>query len=135
MKSVDTNLLVRLIVRDDQRQVAASEEWIISEAAANGPILINSIVLCEIAWVLGSAYGYSRQEVAEELADLIGSGSFLVEDESEAGAGLNALLKNCDFSDGVIAHRNLRLGSDATGTLDRTAATRLPGFEFVRLGG
>ncbi|MBK8233587.1 MAG: hypothetical protein IT349_08865 [Candidatus Eisenbacteria bacterium] len=53
MRTVDTNLVVRLIVRDDPRQVAAAERFVAQGA------WVSLLVLREVMWVLDRAYGVS----------------------------------------------------------------------------
>lgn len=56
MRAVDTNLVVRLIVRDDPRQVAAAERFVAQGA------WVSLLVLQEVMWVLDRAYGLSRDQ-------------------------------------------------------------------------
>ncbi len=64
MIGLDTNVLIRYIVRDDQRQAAAATRLIESRCTPDDPGLINRIVLCELVWVLSRGYGYDRQMTA-----------------------------------------------------------------------
>jgi predicted nucleic-acid-binding protein len=54
MRAVDTNVLVRVIVRDDDAQVDAAEAFILNGA------WVSQVVLAEAAWVLTSNHGFSR---------------------------------------------------------------------------
>ena len=58
MRAIDTNLLVRLLVRDDPRQVGAAERFIAKGA------WVSLLVLQETTWVLERAYGLTRKDVA-----------------------------------------------------------------------
>ncbi|HKO02691.1 MAG TPA: PIN domain-containing protein, partial [Thermoanaerobaculia bacterium] len=58
MRAVDTNVLVRLITRDDQRQVRAAEAFIKKGA------WVSTLVLAETAWVLDSVYDLSHDAIA-----------------------------------------------------------------------
>jgi predicted nucleic-acid-binding protein len=49
MRAVDTNVLVRLMVRDDARQVAAAGRWA-------GGEWVSTLALAEVMWVLGAVY-------------------------------------------------------------------------------
>jgi predicted nucleic-acid-binding protein len=55
MPAVDTNVLVRLIVRDDPRQVRAAEAFV-QEGA-----WVSLLALAETTWVLASAYRYRHR--------------------------------------------------------------------------
>lgn len=50
MRAVDTNVLVRLVVRDDDEQAAAAEEFVAAGA------WVSHLVLAETLWVLTSVY-------------------------------------------------------------------------------
>jgi predicted nucleic-acid-binding protein len=67
MIGFNTNPLVRLLVRDDPAQ-AADVDALIEECLASGEaVLLNGILLCENAWVLESAYGFSGSVIGEAL--------------------------------------------------------------------
>ena len=65
MDAVDTNVLVRLTLRDDDEQVRLAEEVI-----ADG-VWISHLVLAEMTWVLRRSYGLGHDEVAEVVAGLL----------------------------------------------------------------
>ena len=109
---------------------AAAAAWVEATAAAGQAILISSIVLCETVWALRSTYHLNNQQLGEEIRQLLSSDYFQLESDEEAAAGLHALAHGADFADGVIASRNLALGCQVSGTMDRTAAS-LPGFELI----
>ena len=50
MRAVDTNVLVRLIVRDDDEQASAADEFVAAGA------WVPHLVLAEALWVLTSVY-------------------------------------------------------------------------------
>ena len=63
MHGVDTNVLVRLVTQDDGRQASIVDDLIGRAVAQGDKLLINSVVLCELVWVLRRAYGYVRDEI------------------------------------------------------------------------
>ena len=70
MKAVDTNVLVRYLVQDNPAQGQKAAAFIETAAAANDQILIGNIVLCEMVWVLDSAYAYAKSEIARALENI-----------------------------------------------------------------
>lgn len=68
MKGIDTNVLVRYLVKDDKEQAKIASAYIhIQKIVAAGELcFINMIVLCELVWVVESAYGFQRKEIAED---------------------------------------------------------------------
>lgn len=63
MKALDTNVLVRLLVADDDDQTERAAACIERRCTAQSPCWLNRIVLRELAWVLDRAYGYSRSRI------------------------------------------------------------------------
>lgn len=129
MKGLDTNVLVRFLVKDDPRQAKQAVAFILGNCTAESPCYINRIVLCELEWVLTSAYGYSRDVVAEVTEKVLRTGEFLIENADEAWAALRAYRSGgVDLADCLIAKTNLARGCDATATFDRRAG-RIEGFD------
>jgi predicted nucleic-acid-binding protein len=56
MRAVDTNVLVRLVTRDDRKQVAAAESFVSKGA------WVSTLVLTEATWVLTAVYDLSHAE-------------------------------------------------------------------------
>ena len=65
LRSIDTNILVRLLVRDDPDQLAAAEALL-----GQYELFIPLSVLMETEWVLRGAYGYGREEIGDRLAEI-----------------------------------------------------------------
>lgn len=118
--TADTNVLVRMIVRDDAVQ-AAEAEALLSAAEV---IAIPVPALCELVWVLRSGYRRSTIDVADTIAELAAVGS-VVTDIPSVEAGLAALRAGGDFADGVIAYQGMTLGGEAFASFDRRAVALL----------
>jgi predicted nucleic-acid-binding protein len=112
MIALDTNVVVRLITRDDPAQVARARAMILERGA-----LVQMTVLVETEWVLRSSYGYGRGAIASALALLSETGSLSVEDASAFPAILDAYRRGMDFADAV--HLAGSRGADAFATFDR----------------
>jgi predicted nucleic-acid-binding protein len=121
---IDTNVLVRYLVRDDPDQAKRASRFIRDECSAEDPGLINRIVLCELVWVLETAYRYPRSQVALALGKIIGTKQFQIEDHQEAWSSFREYQAGADFADAFIAAVNRKLGSERTVTFDRNAARR-----------
>jgi predicted nucleic-acid-binding protein len=119
MKGVDTNVLVRYITRDDPGHERAASRFLDSARARAEPILVNVIVLCELVWVLGRTYEYSRAEVAAVIGQVLTTEQIVVEDADLAWLALSDFkASKADFADCLIGRKNQRLGCDATVTFD-----------------
>jgi predicted nucleic-acid-binding protein len=130
MTGIDTNVLIRYLVRDDPEQARKAGQFISRECTADNPALINRIVLCEMIWVLESAYGYSREKVALALGKILRAAQFRVEDHQEAWISYRQYQAGADFADSLIAAINRKWNCDHTVTFDRKAA-RHPGFVLL----
>jgi predicted nucleic-acid-binding protein len=119
MKGVDTNVLVRYITRDDPAQERAASRFLESARKRAEPIFVNVIVLCELVWVLGRTYEYSRTEVAAVIGQLLTTEQIVVEETDLAWLALSDFkASRGDFADCLIGRKNERLGCDATVTFD-----------------
>ncbi len=65
MIGLDTNVVVRYLTQDDPVQAARATEAIEDAADRDDRLFLSGAVLCELVWVLESAYGYERAEVTE----------------------------------------------------------------------
>ena len=118
--TADTNLLVRVVVRDDPTQARIALD-ILTRADA---VVISLPCLCEVAWVLDSVYNYSRADIALAVRTLMQPANVTV-DEMAAAAGLRVLDAGGDFADGVIAAAGMLLGGEVFVSFDRAAVSRV----------
>ena len=131
MNGVDTNVLIRFIVRDDADQAAAADRFLEGECSHDEPCLINRIVLCELVWMLDRGYRYRRGPIAGVIDKILRTEEFRVENAAEAWAALQAYRDGrADFADGLIGKTNRALGCAATATFDR-AASRMEEFRLL----
>lgn len=130
MIGIDTNVLVRVIVRDDLEQARKAERFLNRRCSADRPGFINRIVLCELVWVLESAYRYPRERIALAVRTVLRSLQFEVEDSGQAWLSLLEYQRGADFADSFIGSVNRLFGCASTFTFDRNAARR-PGFTLL----
>lgn len=116
--TVDTNILVRAMVRDDVREAEAAAA-ILKDAEV---IAVSSACLCELVWVLRQVYGLRQHDVSSAIAALLNAGNVLV-DRPAADAGLAVLAAGGDFADGLIAHEGAWLGGETFVSFDNRAVT------------
>ncbi len=130
MKGIDTNVLVRYLVQDEPVQNRKAAAFITKDCSADSPGLINRVVLCEVVWVLETAYQYPRSQVAQALDRILRTSQFEIEDHQEAWSALREYQAGGDFADALIAVVNRRLGCEYTVTFDRRAG-RSSGFSLL----
>lgn len=95
---VDTNILVRFLVGDDEKQ-SESATRLFRQA---DEIIIPTPVFCELVWVLLSAYKLESAEVLVQIGKILASRKVVARDD-EVEAGLRMMEKGGDFADGVNA--------------------------------
>ena len=123
MIGIDTNVLIRYIVQDDVEQSKLATKFIEGRISSTNPGFINYIVLCEIVWVLKSAYRYEKPVIINVLQRILQTKEFIVENADVAWIALKEYEKDdADFSDYLIAVLNRFSGCDFTITLDQTAS-------------
>ena len=128
MLGVDTNVLVRYLVRDDETQFEKARRLIKREVAAGRGVFVSHLVLLETEWVLRSRYGLPKNLISEAISGLLDATDVRFEDVPAIEEALFTWKDaNADFADCLIGARNLRLGCRATATFD-AKASRLPGF-------
>ena len=120
MKGLYTNVLVRYLVRDDIRQAAAADREIRACAAAGEKMVLQPVVLCELIWVLESAYGYPKQELIPVLERILRTSQFeIVQRDVVWRALAEYRTHKGDFSDYLISEANHEAGATETLTFDR----------------
>ncbi len=124
MRAVDTNVLVRLVTRDEARQVAAAEAFV--ERGAWVPHL----ALAEFTWVLAAVNDLDPGEIADAVEMLLQHKSLTLQ-ESDAVARAVELFRrrpSLGFSDCLMLEVARKAGHLPLGTFDRQLA-RLDGVE------
>ena len=128
MVGIDTNVLLRLLVRDDEAQFEKARRLIKREVGAGKSVFVSLLVLLESEWVLRSRYGLQKTEIIEAISALLDATEVRFEDEPAIEEAL-FIWKDvaAEFADCLIGARNRRLGCRATATFD-AKAVKLPGF-------
>ena len=123
MIGLDTNVLIRYIVRDDPVQAGAATRLVESECTADNPGLINPIVLCELFWVLTRGYGYDRVTAARVIRRLLSVQELRIGGAELAWRALRGLEQGeADFADYLIGVSNQEGKALVTYTFDQKAA-------------
>lgn len=112
--TADTNVLVRAVVRDDEKQGRAAAR-LLREAQL---VAVPLPCLCEFAWVLQGVYRLGADDIAEAIEALVQSRNVAVNRQA-VEAGLKLLRQGGDFADGLIAFEGAWLGGDLFCSFDR----------------
>ena len=130
--AIDTNVLVRLLVCDDEAQYAAAQRLLDQAAAAEEPVLIVLGVLLETEWVLRSRYKLDKASIAGAFTALLESVDVEFEHPPTVEEALYVWAQHpgTDFADCLLIARAAHLGRSRFLTFDAGAA-RLPGVELL----
>ena len=129
MTSLDTNVIVRLVTRDDEAQFELARDVFAQEDLA-----VSKTVLLETNWVLRHGYGLGRDEVHQTLERLVGYPQLTVEDRPAVLYALSWHAAGVDFADAL--HLGTHRRADAFVTFDKklaSAAKRADNTPPVRL--
>jgi predicted nucleic-acid-binding protein len=126
MRAIDTNLLVRLIARDDVRQAAAAEAFV--ERGA----WVSHLALAEMTWVLSAVYERNAADIAAAIEMLLNHKSLTLQDSDVVTAALEHFRKHpaIGFSDCMLLEIARKAGHLPLGTFDRKLV-KLPDTETI----
>ena len=132
MTAVDTNIIVRFLVRDDEKQAEAARKRLNQAETRRERLKIPLLVVLETIWVLESAYDKTRSEILASLREMRQMPVF----DFEADSVVEGLLKDgpkykADLADIMIAHAASATGCEAGITFDKAAA-KLPFFSLLK---
>lgn len=117
---VDTNVLVRAVVRDDPVQAKIATR-VLTDAAL---IAIAMPCLCEFVWVLRRVYGFQTADAATAIRALLVTANVEM-NRPAVEAGLSVLEAGGDFADGAIAYEGNWLGGETFVSFDKKAVALL----------
>jgi predicted nucleic-acid-binding protein len=130
--AIDTNVLVRLLVRDDEAQFAAVRGLLERARRKGFRVVLLFGVMLEAEWVLRSRYKLDKASIIDAFTALLEIDGIGHEDE---GALEEALLRwkdsSANFTDCMLAAKTGLLGLSSFETFDEDAA-RLPGARLLR---
>jgi predicted nucleic-acid-binding protein len=114
--TADTNVLVRILTGDDERQSRIAQNTL----ARSDMVAVTIPALCELVWVLARGYKIDVAEIAAAIRGLINSANVVVS-RPAAEAGLVLLEAGGDFADGAIAFEGSQLGAETFVSFDKKA--------------
>ena len=121
MIALDTNVLVRLIVQDDDAQARLVERLLIKARRDQTALFVADVVLCELVWLLTRRFGHSRAEIAATLDSILRTELVVVSDAGIVDRALEAYRNGKgDFADYLIREQAMADESSEVVTFDRT---------------
>jgi predicted nucleic-acid-binding protein len=124
MRAVDTNILVRLITRDDPRQLALSEAFVAKGA------WVSTLVVAETVWVLGAVYDLGHEEIGTVVEMLLRHEQLSLQDPDMVSAALEQFrqVAAVGFTDCLVLEIARKAGHLPLGTFDKRLS-KLDGAE------
>jgi predicted nucleic-acid-binding protein len=126
MRAIDTNIVVRLVIRDNPAQVHAAEEF------TSSGVWISNVVLAESSWVLNAVYGRTAQQIATAIDVLLNNKNVTIQDSDVVISALEQFRRRpgLGFSDCLVLEIARKAGHLPLGTFDRDLA-KLDGAQRV----
>jgi len=127
MRALDTNVLVRLVTRDDRKQAALADRWI------EGGCWVSHLALAEMTWVLSAVYDLKPVSIHTAVTMLLDHRQLTVQDPDVVSSALDHFKAKpaLGFSDCLMLEIARKAGHLPLGTFDR-AVSKVDGAE--RLG-
>lgn len=124
MRAVDTNVLVRLIARDDHSQLALAGRWV------EGGVWVSILALAEAVWVLSAVYERSPAEIAAAVELLLNHKDLSLQDSDVVAAALARFRERpaVTYCDCLLLEMARKAGHLPLGTFDRNLS-KLDGAE------
>ena len=127
MEGIDTNVLIRFLVKDDPQQYQQALTLFIEIPK----VYLPPIVLVETVWVLSHFYQVKRLRQCEILRAFMCQQGIVTDDRQAVMAALDDCEKGYDFADAMIGHHNSSHQCKKTWTFDRKAS-RLAAFSLIQ---
>lgn len=118
--TVDTNVLVRAVVQDDQTQAQRASKVLLDAKL----IAVALPCLCEFVWVLRKVYAFRPADAALAIRALLATANVEM-NRPAVEAGLAVLEAGGDFADGIIAYEGNWLGGETFVSFDKKAVALL----------
>jgi predicted nucleic-acid-binding protein len=118
--ALDTNVLVRLLIEDDEDQLAKARRVLEPHWEAGGKALLTDVVLAELEWVLESVYDANKAQILTSFHSLASDSRFELQDRPRLLEALRLYQAGrADLSDHLIGLVGSGAGADTTLTFDR----------------
>ncbi|OFW21754.1 MAG: PIN domain-containing protein [Acidobacteria bacterium RIFCSPLOWO2_02_FULL_65_29] len=115
MRAVDTNVLVRILARDDPKQVRVADEFVSAGA------WVSLLALAETTWVLTTVYERDATEVGASVEQLLNHKDLILQDREVVAAALETFRSRpaLGFTDCLLLEVARKAGHLPLGTFDR----------------
>ena len=131
MIGIDTNVLLRLVLQDDEAQ-SRYAVTLFERLSSEAPGFINTVVLMEFICAARRHAKMTKTELKAIVSGLLDSDNIVLQDEDVIELVLDEMEKSPEeFTDIFIALKNRAMGCSRTMTFDKGAAEHVPGMELL----
>jgi len=133
MIGLDTNILLRAVLRDDAKQSPIAIEFL-SQLTDDEPGLVNDVTLAEFVWTLERSAEYTRGEISLALRAMLSSPSYRFLDRGAVSKALTRFEaeKKVGFADALIGEINRAAGCTTTYSFDTGATKKTDLFSLLK---
>ncbi len=120
MIALDSNVILRYLLRDDPKQAKKAKNLVDQLDRDDERAYVSDVVLCEVVWVLRSAYGFSRDRIASVLRQLVAARQLTFDSADRLTRAIRSFENGRgDFADYVIREHGRDAGCSQIRTIDR----------------
>lgn len=120
MKGIDTNILIRFLIGDDEQQAKKVYNIFKKAESEKDELFVPLLVILELIWVLESVYEIPRTEILGSISELILMPILKFEHQSTLQQFTHSAQGNrYDLSDLLIAHSAKAQGCEIVITFDK----------------
>ena len=120
MIALDTNVLVRLVMRDDEAQAQRARDLVEFQAVNDASLFVSDVVLAEFAWVLRSRYDLAGADIARTLRAMLDNATLAWQSRTAATQALSLFESGgVDFPDCLIVALAKTHNCEAVATFDQ----------------
>ncbi len=131
MIALDTNVLVRLVTRDDEAQAQRAKAVFDTHANEVGGLFVADIVLVELCWTLARSYELTRADIARTVQALLDNASIALESPASVKIALAYFgTGTAEFPDCLIVAKAGQVGCSHAISFDRRMEP-LPGVQVL----
>lgn len=130
---VDTSVILRILVRDDEGKVAAVERLLLSARRSGKRLHVLPVTILEVVWVLDKVYKLDRHSIRELADAILNTGELIVENGEVFRKALAVYEeKNVKFADAVMGIWGIARGLKTVYTYDEKDFRRIGELEVVK---
>jgi len=130
MKALDTNVLIRFLVADDEKQANQVRLLFKQAESDQQKLYVPILVVLEMLWVLESVYKISRHQILDALQNLLLMPILQFDEQGTLQRFIHSAKDGKeDLSDLLIAHSAVEAGCEDVLTFDKKAS----GFKHFQL--